>query len=133
LSKFYLASQKKEEFAKAKKDGTPLPHRQKNFFVKLKYYNSDDWLALMGDRAVGNTLEQGLIFVPLLWMHAVFVDPTQSWTIALIYSISRGIYPIMFTLAFGYGMLPAIGVSTAPGYLTCIYLMYQLAVKFVLA
>jgi len=86
----------------------------------------------MGDRAVGNYLEQGLIFLPLFWMHAIFVDPSLSFTIALVYSISRVIYPIMYWATFN-GFMGAIGLSTAPGYLVTIYLFYQIAMKFAFA
>ena len=137
FSKFkIIADKKKEAKAKAAKDGTSAPGRGKgngkSFYLSVKYYNNQDDLALAGDRAVGNVLEQALIFLPLFWMHALFVDPTQSLTIAAIYSISRGIYPIVYMAAL-HGNPRMIGLSTAPGYLVTIYLFYQVATTFCFA
>ena len=86
----------------------------------------------MGDRAVGNFLEQAIMFLPLLWMHAVFVDPTQSWTLALIYLVSRALYLVVYPLDYSW-FQGALGISTAPGYMVNIYCMHQLATKFVFA
>eukprot|EP00977_Amphora_coffeiformis_P016557 scaffold5158_cov153-Amphora_coffeaeformis.AAC.6 len=81
-SKFYLLAKKKKE-SKEKKDDAAVSFRA------IKYYNSRDRLALAGDRTVGNFLEFAITFLPLLWIHAVLVDPTQSWNIALVYTSSR--------------------------------------------
>jgi len=134
FSKFKILSEKKKESkAKAAKDGTQLQKGGvKSLFLKVKYYNNEDSLALAGDRAVGNVLEQALIFLPLFWMHALFVDPTKSWAIAAIYTASRGIYPVVFLAAFN-GMPGIIALSTLPGYLVTIYLFYQIVAGFVLA
>merc|ERR1712224_310694 len=112
FSKFYLYSQKKKEAAK--KDN------KKVSLAQVKYYNADV-IALQGDRSVGNFVEQSIAFLPLFWLHAVFVDPSQSFTIALIYTISRAIYPIVFILPFGW-----LFVSTLPGYMVLSYLIYEL-------
>ena len=132
FSKFYIVAQKKKEAkAKAAKDGSAPPRRGKgSLYLSVKYYNSEDLLALAGDRAVGNVLEQALVFLPLFWMHALFVDPTQSLMIATIYSITRGIYPIVYLMAFT-GHLSMIFLSTAPGYLVTVYLFYKIASEFV--
>ena len=132
FSKFYLIAQRKKAFAQAKKDGEPLPPKQKNFALKVKYYNTDDLMALMGDRSVGNFVEQAVLFLPLYWMHAIFVDPTVSWTIAMIYSASRALYPIAFQMHFS-GLTGAVGLSTGPGYVVIGYMWYQLATKYVFA
>ena len=132
FSKFYILAQRKKAFAKAKKEGTPLPEKKKNFALNVKYYNTEDILALAGDRAVGNTLEQGLIYLPLYWLHAIFVDPSQSFTIALIYCASRVIYPFLYPISFQF-MQGAILLSTGPGYLVTFWLGYEIATKFVFA
>ena len=112
-SKFYLLAQKKKE-AKAK-DGAKVSWRA------IKYYNSRDKLALAGDRTVGNFLEFAIVFLPLYWIHAVFVDPNHSWTIAVIYTLGRALYPFLFLYA-----PTMILVSTLPGYLVLFYLMWQI-------
>ena len=120
-SKIYLFRKKKRE-SMEKKDGAPVSFRA------IKYYNSRDRLALAGDRAVGNFGEFAIVFLPLYWMHAVFVDPSQSWMIALLYTVTRSIYPLLMLYFPNY-----IVVSTAPGYVILAYLKWQVAMKFAFA
>ena len=119
FSKFYILAQHKKE---AKKKGLKVSYRA------IKYYNSKDVLALAGDRTLGNFLEQAILFLPLLWMHAVLVDETQSWMICVIYTLFRMIYPIAF-MKGGFFVL----VSTVPGYLVLIYLFSQVLTKVAMA
>ncbi|CAB9525978.1 expressed unknown protein [Seminavis robusta] len=138
FSKFYLFAQKKKEAkTKAAKDGESFQKKpgSGSFFLATKYYNSQDMLALCGDRSVGNYLEQSLVFLPLYWLHALFVEngASESLMIASIYSISRGIYPPLFWFAFGTSYTPLIGISTGPGYIITFYLLYQVAAKFAFA
>jgi MAPEG family len=114
-SKFYLVKQKRDE-ARAK-DGNATVS-----FCSIIYYNSKDMLALSGDRTVGNFVEQAFLFLPLMWLHAVFVNPTQSFTICCIYTASRSIYPVVFQMK-----PPSILLSTAPGYAILMFLLAQLA------
>lgn len=120
-SKIYLFRKKKRE-SMEKKDGAPVS------FPAIKYYNSRDRLALAGDRTVGNFGEFAIVFLPLYWMHAVFVDPTQSWMIALLYTVTRSIYPLLMLYFPTY-----IVVSTVPGYVILAYLKWQVARKFAFA
>jgi hypothetical protein len=120
FSKFYLVAQKKKE---ARSKGG----NEKVSFRAIKYYNSKDLLALAGDRTIGNFIEFAILFLPLMWMHALFVDPSISFWICLVYTASRGIYPITYF----QGSL--ILLSTAPGYLIYAYLFYELTFKFALA
>lgn len=110
FSKFYLYSKKKKEA----KDG-------KVSFHAIKYYNSKDKLALAGDRAVGNYVEFAIVFLPCLWLHAIFVDPSQSFTCCAIYTASRALYPFVFVMK-----MPTILFSTVPCYLVKGYLIFQL-------
>lgn len=110
LSKFALFERRKE---KAKKDGKQIS------FNDVKYYNREDMLALCGDRTVGNYLEMGFLFLPLLWIHALFVDPGQSLTIAIVYTLSRALYPFVFWKS----SLPFLLCSTVPGYVVYSYLL----------
>ncbi len=120
FSKIYLLKTKKADLAK--KDG------KKSFsfkeLSKVKYYNRDDTLALAGDRAVGNAHEQSVLFLPLFWLHALLVDPSLSFSIAVVYSLSRIVYPVLY-LKDGFG--PFVFLSTVPGYFIMTYLGYKLA------
>jgi hypothetical protein len=119
-SKFYLVAQKKRE-ARGKEGN------EKVSFREIKYYNSRDVLALTGDRTVGNFLEYSILFLPCLWMHALFVDPTQSFRICALYVFFRSYYPIVYQMK-----PPLLLLSTVPGYIIILYLMYQLTFKFAL-
>mmetsp|Transcript_8578 Transcript_8578/g.10277 ORF Transcript_8578/g.10277 Transcript_8578/m.10277 type:complete len:157 (-) Transcript_8578:90-560(-) len=119
FSKFYLFAQKKKD-ARAKGGNEKIPFRA------VKYYNGKDMLALAGDRTVGNYVEFAIIFLPLLWMHAIFVDPSQAFTICFIYALSRLMYPFLFL--FGGGFM--IVLSTIPGYVIYTYLFFQICTKF---
>lgn len=116
FSKFYLLAKKRKE----SKD-------KKVSLRETKYYNSRDKLALCGDRTVGNFMEQALAFLPLYWIHALFVDPSLSLSIALAYTFSRVLYPIFF-----YYYPPLVLLSTVPGYSICCYLWVQVMTKAVL-
>lgn len=116
-SKFYLLAQKKKQ---AKKNDDKISWRA------TKYYNSRDKLALVGDRTVGNTLEFAILFLPLYWMHAVLVDPTWSWEIAVVYTSFRALYPFLF-----YYYPTRIVLSTGPGYVVLLYLMWQIGQAYV--
>uniref|UniRef100_A0A7R9ZLY4 Uncharacterized protein n=1 Tax=Craspedostauros australis TaxID=1486917 RepID=A0A7R9ZLY4_9STRA len=111
FSKFYLVKKKRAE-AKAKGD------KKRISLADVKYYNKTDLLALVGDRTVGNFMEFAIVFLPLLWIHALFVPGgcQESFTICVIYSISRMYYPIALSQGF------AVMLSTVPGYVTYLYL-----------
>jgi hypothetical protein len=127
-SKFYLLKLKKEQIKKdaKKKDAAPKAAID---FRAIKYYNRDDTLALVGDRWVGQFQEYSIIFLSLLWIHALFVDPTQSFLISILYSISRGIYPMVFSRQ----AYPGVLISAFPNYIILTYLGVQIMRGFVLA
>jgi hypothetical protein len=111
-TKWHLLFQKKNE-AKKKQDGVKVSYRA------IKYYNSKDMLALAGDRTVGNFVEYAILFLPLLWLHALFVDPTQSFTICALYVLFRSYYPLVYQCGF------KLLWSTVPGYLVLGYLFFE--------
>jgi hypothetical protein len=121
FSKYYLLAKKKKEAKEA-------DIKQRVSLRVIKYYNHDI-IALRGDRTVGNFLEQGFYHLPLFWMHALFVDPTNSFTIAAIYTASRFLYPFVF----GAKRAMIILVSTVPGYLVNTYLFAALVRAVVFA
>ena len=110
FSKFYLLQQKRAE-AKGKRVA----------FAAVKYYNGEDHLALTGDRTFGNMCEQALVFLPLFWLHAVFVDPSTSLNIAGTYVAFRSLYPVGFFLKS-----PLLFVSTVGGYGCLAYMSFGL-------
>ncbi|GMH98543.1 hypothetical protein TrVE_jg10554 [Triparma verrucosa] len=113
FSKSYLLKAKRSD---PKNEGKHIS------FLKTKYYNNSDIIALAGDRAVGNTLEQSLVFIPLLLAHTMLVDEKEAFSICVIYSLSRIIYPFLYLTRF----FPAVFVSTVPGYCVCGYMNYKL-------
>mmetsp|Transcript_20495 Transcript_20495/g.47417 ORF Transcript_20495/g.47417 Transcript_20495/m.47417 type:complete len:156 (+) Transcript_20495:97-564(+) len=121
FTKIYLYFQKRKEAKQKEGDEKKVSWRA------VKYYNSRDMLALTGDRTVGNFVEFAILFLPLYWMHAIFVDPTQSFRIGCIYTATRAIYPIV------YQMRGFLALSTGPGYLLYLYLMVEIARRFVFA
>uniref|UniRef100_A0A7S2MNJ2 Uncharacterized protein n=1 Tax=Helicotheca tamesis TaxID=374047 RepID=A0A7S2MNJ2_9STRA len=123
FSKFYLLKKKRDKAKANAKDGKP----EKIPLATVKYYNNRDPLALKGDRTSGNFIEFAILFLPLLWIHALFVDASESLMICVVYTASRAIYP----LVFGKGAL--LLCSTLPGYVIYMYLMYQITFKFAFA
>jgi hypothetical protein len=119
-SKYYLVNRLRKEAREKAGNAAKISFRA------VKYYNSKDLLALTGDRTLGNFVEQAIVFLPLLWMHAVFVDPSQSLPICAIYTATRSYYPLVFNS-------PKIVLSTAPGYITLGYMIYEISSKFALA
>ena len=117
-TKFYILAQKKWQ---AKKSDS----KEKITLAKVKYYNSSDHIALNGDRTVGNFVEYAFVFLSVLWMHALFVDPSQSFTLAVCYTFSRSYYPVVFKLG-----PPWLFCSTVPGYVIIMYMMQQIVSKF---
>ena len=116
FSKLYLLKQKRDE---AKKNDS----KDRVSYKAIKYYNSRDKLALTGDRAVGNFMEFAIIFLPLLWIHALFVDPTQSLTISLVYTAIRAAYPLLFGSVLVFA-------ATIPGYMVLTYMLYQISREY---
>jgi hypothetical protein len=118
-TKWHLLAEKKRE-AKKKDDHDGTATRVRVSYRSLKYYNSKDMLALAGDRTVGNFVEFAVVFLPLMWLHALFVDSRQSFTICALYVFFRSYYPIVYQ--WGYKLL----LSTVPGYLIIGYLWFEL-------
>jgi MAPEG family len=119
-----LIAQKRKEAKQASASGKSP---ETISYREIKYYNNRDFLALWGDRTAGNFREWALIFLPFLWMHALFVDPTQSWMICLVYTSFRALYPIFYRK----GIL--VLASTVPAYVVLIYLFYGLVVEVVMS
>lgn len=136
-SKFYIYYYKyKNQIVKNKKDKGSLSKKDDDHitntnsttttttttipsFRNVKYYNTTDLIALNGDRTVGNFLEQSIVFLPLLWIHALFIDPNQSFMICCMYTTIRAFYPFVFYTKYMF-------LITIPGYAIIIYLAYNI-------
>ena len=142
FTKFYLLEEKKRELALKKKkddddddDDTTKTTSNKDSssstttssidFRKIKYYNTNDSIALIGDRWVGQFVEYSFVFLTLLWIHAIFVNNahTQSIYICVLYSISRLYYPFVFNKQNVY---PGVLVSAIPNYFIILYLSIRI-------
>lgn len=82
----------------------------------VKYSNTHDPLAILGDRMVGNTLEQLVPFLGSLWLYALFVDPERTRLTGAVYITARALYPPLF-----WAGSPWILLSTIPGYAIIAY------------
>merc|ERR1712172_141716 len=80
------------------------------FLSTVKYYNARDIAALRGDRTTSSFVEHCIVFLPLMWMHAIFVDHTKSFVVCLLYCFFRALYPFAFTGSYIPGM-PAISIT----------------------
>jgi hypothetical protein len=79
--------------------------------IKIKYH-SNEKLALVADRTVGNCMEQAIPFLSSLWLCAIFHSPDYAARMGWFWVISRVYYPFAFA-----GGLPWLFFSTVPGYI----------------
>ena len=112
-TKFYALIQLKKE---SKTSDTKAPS-----FVDVKYGMAagKKYLALNGDRTVGNMIEQSIPFLASLWLHAVFVNVGSAAQLGWFWLLFRAIYPAVFSRG-----IPVLFLSTVPGYLIIALLCY---------
>lgn len=121
-SKLYLLSRRRAEAGAPGGGGlrTALgvhPYRYHDAATAaVKYGNTRDPLAVLGDRTVGNTLEQLVPFLGSLWLFALFVDAERTRLTGALYILSRAAYPFLFWRGSPYILL-----STLPGYAVIAY------------
>jgi hypothetical protein len=80
----------------------------------------------IADRTVGNTLEQALPFLVLMWLEAIVVNPRTAMILGWFYVATRFFYP-WFWGAFGQFNL-LVELATQPNYIIIFY--YLLTVFF---
>ncbi|EKX33533.1 hypothetical protein GUITHDRAFT_81305 [Guillardia theta CCMP2712] len=104
-TKFYAHKKMKDD---SKKDTKPPS------LMDVKYNSAagSKYLALNGDRTVGNMLEQSTAFLVALWMHALFINVKSAAQLGWVWLTFRGLYPLVFDLG-----VPWLLVSTVPDYL----------------
>jgi hypothetical protein len=91
--------------------------------AQIKYGGQGGRLVLTGDRSVGNTIEQALVFLPALWLHAAYVDGVSAAWLGWLWLASRAVYPFVFYLG-----PPFLFLSTVPGYVFLAQLLWPVAV-----
>lgn len=81
----------------------------------------------IADRSVINTMEQCIPFFLVLWLHALFVNPSTSAVLGLIYVITRYLYPILYGF---YGKFSnMVEISTQMNYVVIYYLFWAIVYK----
>ncbi len=74
-----------------------------------------------GRRAFGNLHEQSVIFLPALWMHALFTSVPEAAMMGWSYLAFRALYPILWAIGGGFGS--QVFISTLPQYGIVIYML----------
>jgi hypothetical protein len=74
-----------------------------------------------GRRAFGNLHEQSVIFLPALWLHALFTSVPEAALMGWTYLAFRALYPIVW--AIGGGFTQKVFISTLPQYGIVIYML----------
>ena len=59
----------------------------------------------VAERSLMNTLEQGVAFLPLLWMYASCIDAAVATSVGGFYVAMRMLYPMAYTYYGGFSML----------------------------
>lgn len=86
-------------------------------------YFGQDARMLAADRAVINTQEQMVPFLSSLWLHAVFVSPSQATYLGLAYVVLRSIYPVMLGKSLSKTQSKRVFLVTGPAYGIVFYLL----------
>lgn len=83
--------------------------------------------ANIADRGVINTMEQGIPFFLVLWMHAIFVNPSTSAVVGLIYVVARYLYPIFYGMYGQFNNL--VEISAQINYACITWLAFAILYK----
>jgi len=81
----------------------------------------------IADRSVGNTMEQAIPFLVLLWLEAVFVNPRIATILGWIYVVFRFFYPVFFGMYGTFTVL--VEASTQPNYIVIFYFLLTVLFK----
>ncbi len=100
---------------------------------KFDRYFGQDRHMLAADRIQLNMLEHMPVFLVLLWMSAVFVDPMFATVVGGIYTAARALYPFLMGDRLGRGIRPRILIATVTGYLAIVAFVGGLVWKMVTA
>jgi len=81
----------------------------------------------VADRSVGNTMEQAIPFLVLLWLEAIFVNPRIATILGWIYVVFRFLYPVFFGMYGTFTVL--VEASTQPNYIIINYFLLTVFFK----
>lgn len=73
----------------------------------------------IADRTVINTVEQGIPFLALMWLEAIFVNPLTATRLGWIYVFFRYLYPVFYGWYGQFTVL--IEIATQPNYVIIAY------------
>jgi hypothetical protein len=104
--KFYALNKLRRDAKKTDDGGRPPS------FGAVKYGGAGaKYGTLIGDRTVGNMLEQAVPLFLFLYLHATIIDVRTAAKYGWYWLLSRSIYPFVFSKG-----IPWLFVSTLPGY-----------------
>ncbi|TNE85058.1 MAG: MAPEG family protein [Deltaproteobacteria bacterium] len=92
-------------------------------------YFGQDGRMLAADRAVANTHEQMGPFLVAMWLHAVFVSPTQAAGLGLAYVLLRSAYPLLLGSNLSKTQSKRVFAVTGPCYAIVFYLLARVVVE----
>jgi hypothetical protein len=78
-------------------------------------------------RSVGNMMEQGIAFLPLLWMQAIFVNPRIATLLGWIYVVFRFLYCPFWGMLGHFTLL--VEIATQPNYIIILYYLVSVFYK----
>eukprot|EP00611_Tribonema_gayanum_P019197 TRINITY_DN326_c0_g1_i1.p1 TRINITY_DN326_c0_g1~~TRINITY_DN326_c0_g1_i1.p1 ORF type:complete len:159 (-),score=47.21 TRINITY_DN326_c0_g1_i1:258-734(-) len=96
---------------------------------KFTTYNTMDPRILIWDRAVGNMLEQAIIFLPSVWLALITADASSIASIVnrgYAYVAFRALWPAAWKYVGPKYVTPAILLCTGPMYLINFSLFYDI-------
>lgn len=86
-------------------------------------YFGQDGRMLAADRAVINTQEQMVPFLLSMWLHAVFVSPSQAAALGAVYTVLRAAYPLLLGPSLSKAQSKRVFLVTGPCYGIVFYLL----------
>ncbi|CAK0852161.1 unnamed protein product [Prorocentrum cordatum] len=83
--------------------------------------------ANIADRGVINTIEQCIPFFLVLWLHALFVNPSTSAVLGWIYVVMRYLYPVCYGLYGKFNNM--VEIPAQVNYAIIFYLFWAIVYK----
>ena len=92
-------------------------------------YDASDREMLAADRIQLNMLEHMPVFLVLLWMHAVFVSPSEATVLGAVYTALRVAYPLVLGKRMGRRVPVRILPVTFAGYAILLAFVVRIAMS----
>lgn len=94
-------------------------------YLKILYGNRRPEAKHIADRMVGNTLEQAIPFLSLLWLHTAYVDTREAVVLGTVYVVFRLLYQFAYAM---YGTFTVLNeVCTSPCYAVLLFFAVEVA------